>query len=103
MTCGLSKSAGLAQDENTTAGGEQEFIAAATFTTSKPGYVFKKGVKGLGFYKDARAACNNAQAAHNGAAKLVRSLEEWDELQAADGRTYYYNKSSLTTQWEVPR
>ena len=82
---------------------EQEFIAAATFTTSKPGYVFKKGVKGLGYYKDARAACNNAQAAHNGAAKLVRSLEEWDELQAADGRTYYYNKSSLTTQWEVPR
>jgi len=84
-------------------GWEQEFIAAATFTTSKPGYVFKKGVKGLGYYKDARAACNNAQAAHNGAAKLLRSLEEWDELQAVDGRTYYYNKSSLITQWEVPR
>ena len=93
----------LAADANTPGGWEQEFIAAATFTTSKPGYVFKKGVKGLGFYKDARAACNNAQAAHNGAAKLVRSLEEWDELQAVDGRTYYYNRSSLITQWEVPR
>jgi hypothetical protein len=93
----------LAADANTPRGCEQEFIAAATFTTSKPGYVFKKGVKGLGYYKDARAACNNAQAAHNGAAKLLRSLEEWDELQAVDGRTYYYNKSSLITQWEVPR
>ena len=46
----------------TTAGGEQEFIAAATFTTSKSGYVFKEGVKGLGYYKDAAEGWNEGKA-----------------------------------------
>jgi len=41
---------------------EQEFIAAATFTTSKLGYVFKKGVKVLGYYKDVAEGWNEGKA-----------------------------------------
>jgi hypothetical protein len=83
MTCGISKAAGLAQDANTTAGGEQEFIAAATFTTSKPGYVFKEGVKGLGYYKDAAEGWNEgkAEAAKKEADERQKQEEERKQQQ----------------------
>ena len=59
-------------------GWEQEFIAAATFTTSKPGYVFKEGVKGLGYYKDAAEGWNEgkAEAAKKDADERQKQEEE---------------------------
>jgi hypothetical protein len=44
------------------------FIAAATFTGARPGYVFKSGSKGLGYYQDSTpAGLASAAAAAAGA------------------------------------
>jgi hypothetical protein len=77
-------------------GGERgEFIPAATFTESKPGYVFKKGPKGVGYYKDAAETTTTFP-------KSLRSSGTWTELQNADGRVYYYDSASGATQWDMP-
>ena len=100
------------------------FIEAATFTVPMAGYVFKQGVHGLGYYRDASRASvysqhssslaktgsesqARGQAQHGSVAaeswpKVLRTGGGWTELQGQDGRVYYYNASSGATQWEMP-
>jgi hypothetical protein len=80
--------------------GDGDFIAAATFTESKAGYAFKKGPRGVGYYKDAAAA--PASDAPDAFPKSLRSSATWTELQNADGRVYYYDSASGVTQWDMP-
>ena len=39
---------------------EQDFIAAPVYSISKPGYVFKNGTKGVGYYKDRESDSGNS-------------------------------------------
>ena len=84
------------------------FIEAATFTVPMAGYVFKQGVHGLGYYRDASRASvysqhssslaktgsesqARGQAQHGSVAaeswpKVLRTGGGWTELQGQDGR-----------------
>ena len=62
-------------------GGEgfmQTFIAAASFGGAKPGYVFKSGARGLGYYRDGAAATSKVHSRTE--TKVVEADADLDEL-----------------------
>mmetsp|Transcript_6160 Transcript_6160/g.21779 ORF Transcript_6160/g.21779 Transcript_6160/m.21779 type:complete len:223 (-) Transcript_6160:1541-2209(-) len=77
-----------------------DFIPADKFTKSRPGYVFKMDWKGLGYYLDGlKPPVEKARAGP----QPTRSVGDWTELRAPDGRLYYFNDKTNVTQWNVPQ
>tara|TARA_Y100001970_G_C13514906_1_gene500175 strand:+ start:172 stop:435 length:264 start_codon:yes stop_codon:yes gene_type:complete len=48
----LFKSKQVSFDTDVTIVDDQDYIPSSSFTGRKPGYVFKNGIQGIGYYKD---------------------------------------------------
>jgi len=76
--------------------GAPRFEAAATFAGARPGYVFKAGEQGVGYYAD-----GPDPAAHDEAAPPPLP-EGWVEGTSPEGYAYYFHSPTQTSSWERP-
>jgi hypothetical protein len=78
----LQSSAGAAAGQEGESAFDQAFVAAPSFAGAKPGFVFKKGARGLGYYRDGSAEPMKPAAARKAGADM--KLEEADDLEDLD-------------------
>ena len=77
-----------------------DFMVAVTFTGARPGYVFKSGERGLGYYRDGVHAGGEARAAPGDASQPLP--EGWVAGRTPEGYVYYWHAPTSTSSWEVP-
>jgi hypothetical protein len=74
--------------------GSPGFVAAATFSGARPGYVFKTDSRGLGYYIDGPAPAPVAAEAP--------LPEGWVQGASPEGYVYYHHVPTGTSSWERP-
>lgn len=64
---------------------EPDFISSKKFTTSKPGYVFKKDTKGVGYYKDVPPKVRVQQGKKNAADEWAEKVVQQQSWRSGPG------------------
>ena len=72
----------------------EPFLPAAAFAGARPGYVFKAGARGVGYYADGVLA-----ASVQAAAPLP---DGWVRGHTPEGYLYYWHHETSTSSWERP-
>ena len=81
----------------------EPFVPSASFAGARPGYVFKRGESGVGYYLDGAAISGSGSGGGSGGASSSAGLPAgWVAGQTPEGYTYYWHDATQTSSWEVP-
>ncbi len=77
----------------------RKMLLAMSALTALSGVGLQAGWPGAAIAEEEEAAAGQGEAA---AVAATGAADEWEEVQDADGSTFYYNVSTGETQWENP-